>query len=427
MIVCGGGGAICFLILVFLRRHSLMETIRNPCRIILLFCVLGCLQGMAAQMGGNELASGEIARREPGEGDREAEAYAFLKEENTEYALTLMIEEREYQKAEEERLLAGAKAEIDKTFCGTNASVREIRSTPLVLEAYQNGSVLAEWLFSKEDVISPEGKINQQALGEAPEEVEAVVSLSCGKASEFYRFSFFVIPEEKSKKDRDIAEIQSQIQKQDRTKAVVKLPKEINGQDIHWREADAAKPAELFGLGILAAVTAAYVQKEQKEKQKKKRKQNLLMGYPEFVSKLSLLLGAGMTISAALRKINQMHRQKKNGKNSKDAVYEELYQIICKMDNGMGELRAYQEFAEQCGIRPYRKLCSLLILGQRKGAQKLLEQLNEEAEKVFLERKNTARKFGEEAGTKMLLPMMMMLVIVMGIIAIPAFLSIYRR
>ena len=53
-----------------------------------------------------------------------------------------------------------------------------------------------------------------------------------------------------------------------------------------------------------------------------------------------------------------------------------------------------------------------------------MEQLNEEADRVFLERKNAARKFGEEAGTKMLIPMMLMLFIVMAIVIIPAFLSI---
>ena len=55
-----------------------------------------------------------------------------------------------------------------------------------------------------------------------------------------------------------------------------------------------------------------------------------------------------------------------------------------------------------------------------------MEQLNEEADRVFVERKNTARRLGEEAGTKMLVPMMIMLVIVMGIVIIPAFLSIYK-
>ena len=39
------------------------------------------------------------------------------------------------------------------------------------------------------------------------------------------------------------------------------------------------------------------------------------------------------------------------------------------------------------------------------------------------ERKGLAKKLGEEAGTKLLLPMMMMLCIVMVIIMIPAYFS----
>lgn len=425
MILCGIGGAVCLLAFVFLRKHSIMEKIRTPCRVILLFCILGVLAEVTAQTKENELELGEVIRREPGEGDREEEAMVYLKEEDTEYPITFTIEERQYPKAEEEKLLTGAKAEIEETFCGENNSLNQIRSNPMILDTYQNGAVSAEWLFSKEEVISPEGEIHQQALSQEPEEVEAIVSLCCGEAEELYRFSFVILPEEKSGKDRLVAAIQKEIQKQDRKEAVVKLPDQINGQEIGWRKTTEAGAAELFGLGILAAVAIAYVEREQKEKEKQKRRQNLLAGYPEFVSKLSLLLGAGMTISSALRKINQMYQQKKQKGNGRDAVYEELYQMICKIDNGMGELRAYQEFARQCEIRPYRKLVSLLISGQKTGSQKLIEQLNEETENVFLERKNTARKFGEEAGTKMLLPMMMMLVIVMGIVVIPAFLSIY--
>lgn len=54
-----------------------------------------------------------------------------------------------------------------------------------------------------------------------------------------------------------------------------------------------------------------------------------------------------------------------------------------------------------------------------------MEQLNAEADRVFLERKHAARRLGEEAGTKMLLPMLLLLLIVMAIVMIPAFLSIY--
>lgn len=78
-------------------------------------------------------------------------------------------------------------------------------------------------------------------------------------------------------------------------------------------------------------------------------------------------------------------------------------------------MRAYQEFAKRCDLQPYRKLVSLLVSGQKIGNRNLMDKLEEEAERVFLERKNTARKLGEEASTKLLIPMMLMLMVVMGI------------
>ena len=54
---------------------------------------------------------------------------------------------------------------------------------------------------------------------------------------------------------------------------------------------------------------------------------------------------------------------------------------------------------------------------RKQGSERLLEQ---EAEDAFEERKSMARKLGEEAGTKMLFPMILMLGAVMLILAFPA-------
>ena len=49
--------------------------------------------------------------------------------------------------------------------------------------------------------------------------------------------------------------------------------------------------------------------------------------------------------------------------------------------------------------------------------------MKEESRIAFEDRKNEARKRGEEAGTKMLIPMMLMLCMVMIMIMVPAFLT----
>ena len=93
------------------------------------------------------------------------------------------------------------------------------------------------------------------------------------------------------------------------------------------------------------------------------------------------------------------------------------------MENGVYEEKAYENLGQRLRLPVYVKLGGLLSQNVRKGSKDLLLVLNQEAKNAFEERKSQARRYGEEAGTKLLLPMVMMLSVVMILIIIPAFLS----
>jgi tight adherence protein C len=57
----------------------------------------------------------------------------------------------------------------------------------------------------------------------------------------------------------------------------------------------------------------------------------------------------------------------------------------------------------------------------KKGSDDLLKALEYEVTDAFRQRKENAKALGEEAGTKLLMPMMLMLVIVFAIILYAAF------
>ena len=59
----------------------------------------------------------------------------------------------------------------------------------------------------------------------------------------------------------------------------------------------------------------------------------------------------------------------------------------------------------------------------KNGSKSLTPVLEAEMEAAFEQRKNLARRLGEEASTKLLLPLFMMLLIVMVMITVPAFLA----
>lgn len=69
------------------------------------------------------------------------------------------------------------------------------------------------------------------------------------------------------------------------------------------------------------------------------------------------------------------------------------------------------------------KLASLLQTNIKKGTKELKELLYRESYDAFEQRKSLAVKKGEEAATRLLMPMFMLLIVVMIIVMVPAVIS----
>ena len=95
-----------------------------------------------------------------------------------------------------------------------------------------------------------------------------------------------------------------------------------------------------------------------------------------------------------------------------------------EMESGVMESESYERFGRRCGLQEYARLGALLSQNLRKGMKGLGDILRVETIQAFEERKARARRLGEEAGTKLLAPMFLMLSIVLIIVIVPAFLSI---
>ena len=89
----------------------------------------------------------------------------------------------------------------------------------------------------------------------------------------------------------------------------------------------------------------------------------------------------------------------------------------------MAEEQIYYQLGRRLGIPAYIKLMTLLEQNVVKGSRGLRDIFEQEEQAALEERKNLARKLGEEAGTKLLGPMVLLLVIVMLLIMVPAFMS----
>ena len=179
----------------------------------------------------------------------------------------------------------------------------------------------------------------------------------------------------------------------------------------------------LIILFVIAAVLLFVSRRQKKAEMEKKRRENLKRDYPELVSRLLLLLQAGLVCRSAFMRIaSDYEKDIKKGKKAR-AAFEEVVRTCAEMEKGVGEIEAYRNFGIRCALPSYRTLSVLIAQNVKKGGSGLLEMLEREMVTAMDERKRTARADGEKASVKLLLPMGMMLVVVMAVTIVPAFMS----
>lgn len=374
------------------------------------------------------LKQGNVLERQAyGDGNYDAELIWEIPEKELEQELSVHVAEQGLTKEEQQALLTAAEQEIAETFPGENESVDEIRKDVCIQSQYQDGQVTADWSFDSYQYVDLEGHVMNDSLEEEEILVKAVVELGCDSQTLEYQFFFQICPKIYSEKEKINNKLKQElIKKNEKTNdSTLILPESIDDQTIIWKEKSERMPLKLLFLGMIAAGCVPLVEKSRKQEEEKRRKEKLQSEYPELVSKLTILLGAGMTLFSAWNKITTNYSNKrKNNTIPIHLLYEEMLITCHEIESGVGEARAYERFGERCGLHRYRKFCSLLVQNLRKGTRGLVQLLEEEVSDAFEERKNLAKKSGEEAGTKMLFPMMMMFGIIIVIIMVPAFLSL---
>lgn len=204
------------------------------------------------------------------------------------------------------------------------------------------------------------------------------------------------------------------------------LPDSWNGQTLQWQKPGESTGTFLAALALFAAIVLMLKKAKEQQEALAKRTEQLMMDYPSLIMKFTLLIQAGMTVRRAFQKISADYLKNcsRTGNTGRYA-YEAVVTVCYEMDSGVSELEAYRRFGERCGQMKYKTFSTILIQNLQKGGHGMADLLEKEALEAWDERKRKARVLGETAATKLLVPMVMMLAVVMAIIMIPAFLSFY--
>lgn len=166
-------------------------------------------------------------------------------------------------------------------------------------------------------------------------------------------------------------------------------------------------------------------EKEEKKELAKRREISLTLDYSELVSKLVVYLGAGLSLRNAFSEISKQYSYLlANCGIENHPLYDELSTLLNQLKSNVSEGEAYLAFQRRIALRPYNKLISVIEQNRKNGNKHLRTQLQVEMEEAFETRKATAKRLGEEAGTKLLLPLFMQLSIIMLMILYPAMQSL---
>ena len=387
--------------------------------IIVVTLLLAGLSLLAERQEGTQNYS--LERNPSGEGDYETEM-TLVVEGIGEIPYTVTVPEQKLTPQQEKELIAAAKKELAEEFPGDNESVNVIRGAVRIRDSYQNGQITAVWSFD-DGVVDDDGVIVATDIPKEGQLVQASVELQCGETTEWEEFYFRIYKAAQNEKEALLEELGQELAEQQKVRgsASIELPESLGQYHLKWNRKKSYTAVEILFLGIVAAALVPVAERSQKREQEKKRQSRMELEYPDIVSKMALLLGAGMTPLGAWKKIATSYEAKRKKKLvSVMPAYEEMLITCHEIESGVGEQRAYEAFGKRCKMGCYRKFANILAQNLRKGGGGLVSLLETEAENSFEERKRMAKRYGEEAGTKILAPMMLMLGIVIVILIVPA-------
>ncbi len=351
------------------------------------------------------------------------------KENGVRLPVEVTVPERVLTEAEAGKRMEEAYGEICRNMLGQNESLDHVEWDLELPEKALDGTVSIEWTSRSKALFNDWGELMKRPGQRSPAGETGVYELSmeCSGYECQYELEITVYPPKQTEGEAFLEAVETELEQragEEEQGEALELPDSYGGEKLIWFQ----KKEEGGNVWILAVWPAICIllllRGQQQEKERlKEREREMLMDYPEMISKFTVLLQAGLAARNVWeRMVVEYEGEKQSGKKPR-YTYEEMTITWNQLKNGMYESRAYGEFGRRCGLHAYMKFGALLEQNLRQGTTGLALRLKEEALLAFEERKNLARRLGEEAETRLMLPMFLMLFMVLTVIMVPAFLS----
>ena len=325
-----------------------------------------------------------------------------------------------YDQKEEQTRIREASKNLETIFLGQNTSLDHVTMDLHMPTQIGDSEVTVQWYLDSWKYLEPDGTLKNEGL-EEPVWIQVQALLNFGEENLTWNRTIQICPPEAPDTDMMIRMLQYQLQEcQTGYEETVQLPAEVSEQAVIWypqRDTRWLWTTLLTGAALCGLWTG---KKREDEQRQQKYERKMQLAYPDIVNRLSLYMGAGISIRHAWERIIRGYEKQRQMTGNSEDAYEQMKLALRQMQNGVAETVAYEQFGMDCRLSSYLKLGTLLSQNLRLGTGNLAEMLKAEAKDAFEDRKALARKIGEECESRLLLPMLLMLLSILIMIMYPA-------
>lgn len=380
--------------------------------------------GMVIFLEAREAGVRALPRKEYGEGDYRETLQVYTEEGCQQ--VEILVEEQRYTVGEIGVLLHAGKEALDDWIEEQEESPGVICQDLELPHTLPENPVSLSFYTDRPDILGWDGGLSSSIAGTG-EEVVLTCRLELGGEEEIWQRAVTVYPPSLSK----TGELQQEIQRQAETiskgtSEKLLLPDTLESGPVTYKKQTSGRGGMICLLSLAAGLGIFPLVKEKEKEAKEKRIRQLQADYPDVIQKLILFLKAGLSIRSSMEKLAYDYLQSRECWRGKERwAYEEVVKTCNEIKGGVYEAEAYERMGKRCGLSEYKVLSVLLVQNLKKGNQSILELLEREAASAGQERLRRAKVRGEEASTKLLLPMILQLVVVLIILIVPAFMSFF--
>lgn len=412
----------------FLRRYAQKKRILIILSIV--FSIAGAASTVIMQSNNPQLIRGYFIAREEKEGRTKDVRIEAISANGYSKTLQIRVPQQAYSEDELTGMWPSFSDALRNAIYADGESADYVTKDLTLPSGLPSYPFVLKWRSDQPLILSGDGRIHEDKVEETEEKQQGIpvilkAEASCQDFREELMIPVRVYSRYRTKEEVFWQQAEKTIEawsERSAGDAYQQLPDTVAQENMEYKEQRDERWILLLLFGVIIAFLSVKRMDDTLIRRVRERDEQLEAEYPQLVNRFVLYYGAGLTIKNIWKRIcrDYEERKKQTGIN---AAYEEMLKADRKMQDGVGEAEAYTSFASAISLTRYRNLTGLLLQTLQTGGSDIKEQLNEQLRGAFAEQKRTARIRGEKAGTKMLMPMFLMLLIVLVVILVPAFLT----